>query len=412
MGKEKIVVLGLGLSPDDLTPAHLETIRSADLLLGGRRHLGFFEALPMEKRTISGDLEEILTLLRGQPPERRVVVLASGDPLLFGIGGPIVRELGLDRVRIVPNISSIAAAFARIGRPWQAATLVSLHGRDDTAPLAAAMTSRIPVAVLTDYRHSPAWLAAWLLEKGGGHLRMAVFERLGLSSETYGWYSPDQAAVSAFGDPNLVVIDGQCGQAASRLELRIGLANEAYAHANGLITKPEVRAVVLAKLALAPGLTLWDLGAGSGAVGIEASLLLVGGRVVAVEQHRERVALIRGNARRLGVYNHETLQARLPEGLEALPHPDRIFIGGGGRDLPQIVLDAARRLEPGGMIVINTILIDNLGPVLGTLEDCGFAVEVIQMQINRSRSMPWSRRMAAENPVWVISGSKEQKVAS
>lgn len=409
MDKEKIIILGVGLSPDDLTSAHLETIRSADLLLGGRRHLAYFQDLPVEKQTIAGDLEAILALLRAQPPGRRVVVLASGDPLLFGIGGRIVAELGAERVHIVPNVSSIAAAFARIGRPWQAAALVSLHGRKDIAALGVALKTRPLVAVLTDPQHHPAWLAAWLLEKGAGHLRLAVFERLGLPEERFDWYSPAQAAAAAFGDPNLVVILSDEEPETAGPKLRLGLGEEAYAHENGLITKPEVRAVVLARLALAPGLTLWDLGAGSGAVGIEASLLLGAGRVVAVEQKPERVALIQENARRYRVYNHEALCARLPDGLDRLPPPNRIFIGGGGADLPAIVRKSAGHLEPDGVMVINTILLDNLGPAIASLEDCGLAVEVVQLQIQRSRPMPWSRRLAAENAVWVIRGSKAEK---
>jgi precorrin-6Y C5,15-methyltransferase (decarboxylating) len=399
-----MVILGMGLSAADLTAVHLETIRSADLLVGGRRHLAQFEDLAMEKKIIGGDLEEILAVLGAQAPRRRVVVLASGDPLLFGIGGRVVRELGPEKVRVVPNVSSMAAAFARIHEPWEAAALVSLHGRNDTGPLAAALTSNALVAVLTDGRHTPAWLAGWLLDKGADHFRMAVFEQLGTSREKYGWYTPDQAAVMKFGDPNLVVLKADAAQLGAGQRLRIGLSDGAYAHENGLITKAEVRAVVLAKLALAPGMTLWDLGAGSGAVGIEASLLLAAGRIVAVEEKAARVALIKANARRLGVFNHDVVHARLPEGMDLLPRPDRIFVGGGGRDLAAILRKAACHLKPGGVMVANTVLLDNLAPATEVLEACGLEVDVVQMQISRSKPMPWSRRLAAENPVWIITG--------
>jgi precorrin-6Y C5,15-methyltransferase (decarboxylating) len=403
MVREKIVVLGMGLSARDLTAAHLEMIRTADLLVGGRRHLGFFEDLPVEKRTITGDVEDIMTLLRAQPPHRRVVVLASGDPLLFGIGGRLVRELGHENVEIVPNVSSMAAAFARLGESWEAAALVSLHGREDTSPLAAALGSRALTAVLTDGRRDPAWLAHWLMDKGAEHVRLAVFEKLGTSQERWAWYTTAQAAAMVFDAPNLVVIKA-CGPAPT---LRLGLDDEAYAHEEGLITKAEVRAVALAKLALGPGMTVWDLGAGSGAVGIEAALFIGPGRIVAVEAKPRRAAQIRENARRLGVYNLEVFEARLPDGLAALPPPDRVFVGGGGRDLPAIIARAAEHLTPAGVMVVNTVLLDNLAPAVDGFQRAGMAVEVVQIQIGRSKPMPWSLRLAAENPVWVIRGSRK-----
>jgi precorrin-6Y C5,15-methyltransferase (decarboxylating) len=406
MDREKIVILGMGLSDQDLTASHLESIRSADLLVGGQRHLAPFQDLPMEKCTIGGDLEEILTLLRAQPPQRRVVVLASGDPLLFGIGGRLVRELGADQVHVVPNVSSMAAAFARLGEPWEASALVSLHGREETGPLAAALRTRVLTAVLTDGRRTPSWLAGWLMEKGADYARLAVFERLGTPQERWRWYSPVQAAEMVFETPNLVVIKVDDPAAYPR-PLRLGLDDETYAHEEGLITKSEVRAVVLAKLALGPGLTLWDLGAGSGAVGIEAALFIGPGRIAAVEAKPGRAVQIRENARRFGVYNLEVFEARLPDGMEALPPPDRIFIGGGGRDLPAIIARAAERLAPEGVMVVNTVLLDNLAPALAALENAGLAVEVVQIQIGRSKPMPWSLRLAAENPVWIIRGSRK-----
>jgi precorrin-6Y C5,15-methyltransferase (decarboxylating) len=169
-----------------------------------------------------------------------------------------------------------------------------------------------------------------------------------------------------------------------------------------------VRAVTLARLMLGQGMTLWDLGAGSGAVGIEASLLIGDGRIVALEKKPERVAQIRANAIDFGVYNHAVIQAELPDGLAGLPAPDRIFIGGGGQDLTAIVREAGRYLQPGGIVVVNTVLLDNLGRITATMEEIGLAVDVIQMQVNHSRPMPWSARMEARNPVWIIQGRAKE----
>jgi precorrin-6Y C5,15-methyltransferase (decarboxylating) len=410
MDKEKIIVIGMGISAGDLTADQLETIRSADLLVGGRRHLARFAALSMEKQEITGDVAAMVAALRARKESRRIVVLASGDPLLFGIGARLVREFGQAAVTVLPNVSSIAVAFARINEPWDDAKIISLHGRDRGFQLLAALKTPGPVAVLTDPEQTPGRLAGWLMERGLGRgVRMAAFEQLGAAEEKFAWYDLSTAAGQRFAQPNLVILktDGESIAAAQRLH--IGMDAEAYAHEKGMITKAEVRAVTLAKLRLAPGLVLWDLGAGSGAVGIEASVLLGPGRIVAVEEKYERVALIKENARRFGVYNHEVVQAKLPEGMDLFPRPDRIFIGGGGRDLEVIIRQAAGRLGPGGVMVVNTVLLDNLAPAMATLEACGLAVEVIQIQISRSKPMPWSQRLAAENGVWIISGKMKAK---
>ncbi|MDZ7596707.1 MAG: precorrin-6y C5,15-methyltransferase (decarboxylating) subunit CbiE [Desulfobacterales bacterium] len=401
----KVLIVGMGMSARDLTPAHIEVIRSAQVLVGASRHLAPFADLAAENREIAGPMAETVAFIRARRVEHRVVVLASGDPLFFGIGHTIAQALGRDQVVILPNVTAIAAAFARINEPWGEAAVVSLHGRDRQFDILAALKGGKAVAVLTDQRQSPQWLAQWLAERGAEAVRMAVFERLGSDEEAFGWHTPLQAAEKTFAQPNVVILkppeDGPAPRA-----LALGTPDEAFLHENGLITKAEVRAVTLAKLRLEPGLTLWDLGAGSGAVGIEASVLLGAGRIIAVEQHAGRVDQIRQNANRYGVYNHETIQARLPEGLASLPRPDRIFIGGGGRDLAAVVRETAGCLNPGGVMVINTVLLDNLHQTLDALEELAMAPDVVQLQVSRSRSMPWSSRLEAQNPVWIISATR------
>ncbi len=405
---KNVYVIGMGLSARDLTSALLEIIRSADLLVGGRRHLEQFPELDVEKRVIGGRVAEIVAAVRAAMEDRQVVVLASGDPLLFGIGARIVEGIDKEHVTVLPNVSSIAAAFARIKQPWGDARLVSLHGRDRRFALLDALKPNEPVAVLTDPRQTPAWLAGWLLERGVDHLQMAVFERLGDEREAVAWYTLEAASRKTFDQPNLTILlpGGEGGD--NPQFLSVGMPEGSYRHERGLITKSEVRAVSLAKLNLGPGMTLWDLGAGSGAVGIEASLLLGDGRIVAVEKKGDRVARIRANAIGFGVYNHEVVQAELPDGLVHLPRPDRIFVGGGGRDLAAIVRAAAQYLKPGGTLVVNTVLIENLSRIVAVIEETGLAVEVVQMQISRSSPMPWSARLEARNPVWIIQGRPKE----
>jgi precorrin-6Y C5,15-methyltransferase (decarboxylating) len=263
------------------------------------------------------------------------------------------------------------------------------------------------VAVLTDPGQSPQWLARWLMKKGVGHTEMAVFERLGADDEAFGWYTLNQAAEIAFSGPNVVILKPMANRGAVD-DLVLGMGDGDYRHDGGMITKSEVRAVTLAKLRLTPGLTLWDLGAGSGSVGIEASVLLGHGRIVAVEQDAGRVARIRQNAVQYGVYNIDVKLAVLPEGLADLPRPDRIFIGGGGRRLTSIIRAAADFLAPDGIMVTNTVLVDNVTRALETMDAAGMQTDVVHVQISRSKAMPWSRRMEAHNPVWIVSGVKER----
>ncbi|MGP7988338.1 MAG: precorrin-6y C5,15-methyltransferase (decarboxylating) subunit CbiE, partial [Desulfobaccales bacterium] len=297
-----VQVVGLGMSPDDLTPRALKVIREAQVLVGGRRLLSYFPDHPAQKITLGKDPEGTLGQLPALAADLRVVVLASGDPNFYGVGPLVLKLLGPEQVVVHPNITAVQAACARLKMAWQDASVVSLHGRS-FQPLAESL-SRGPdrVLVYTDPEHTPGAIARWLLARGQEEARLCVLEDLGQATERLTWLSPREALEQEFSPLNLVVIlpgARQHPQAATPSEagglghLHLGLPEEALARQGGLITKAEVRAVVLAKLALTPGLTLWDLGAGCGSVSLEASLLLPGGRIIAVEQDQDRAAQIR-----------------------------------------------------------------------------------------------------------------------
>ncbi|MGE5256794.1 MAG: precorrin-6Y C5,15-methyltransferase (decarboxylating) subunit CbiT, partial [Hyphomicrobiales bacterium] len=297
----------------------------------------------------------------------------------------------------------------RIKEPWGGIQVFSLHGRRYEGELLRTLETKNKAAVLTDPENNPAWLARLIMARTGGGYRLAVFEALGSDSERHGWYSLAQAATRHFADPNIVVLKREAVPAAARSPLVLGTPDECFEHQQGLITKSEVRAVTLAKLRLGPGQVLWDLGAGSGSVAIEASLLIGKGRIVAVEKDPQRIEQIKANARRFGIRRLNAVQAELPEGLHGLPKPDRIFIGGGGKNLQSIIEAAARHLGPGGLMVVNTVLLQNVNGALATLHKLGFATEFVQVQIHRSQSMPYGERLEALNPVWIITGIRKDK---
>lgn len=404
---KSISVIGIGLSPQDLTPKYREIIHAADVLVGGKRHLSFFEDFPALKKEINKDLTGLAEYLKNRNG-KNVVVIASGDPLFYGIGAFLVKSLGAENVVIYPNITTVAGAFARIKESWHDAQVLSLHGRDSEKELAEAIAEKDKIAVFTDSDKNPAWVANFILKKGAKEeFQVWVFEQLGSPDEKIASYTPEQAASLSFSEPNFVILRRVAFPKECKL-LYNGMPDKCYLHHKGNITKPEVRAVSLSKLKLfSSDYVLWDLGAGSGSVSIEASLFLKTGKIIAVEHKAERIEQIRANGRQFGIRNLEVVEAALPDGLDKLPKPDRIFIGGGGKELGAIIDTAARHLKPGGIMVINTVLVQSLVLALESLKRNGFNADFVQIQISRGQKMPWGERTEAQNPVWIISGEKE-----
>ena len=397
-------VIGMGLSPKDLTQAHMDIIRSAQVLVGGKRHLSAFQDIHAIKREIAGPIDKVIEFIRENMAYRKVVVLASGDPLFFGIGKVLIEHLGKDRVVIHPNVTSMASAFARLGLSWQDAGWISLHGKKDMSRLRDVLDEKRLICVLTDPVNNPSAIA----ETVCGHRdswKMWVLQRLGSKDEIIKCVDPGSARGEEFVQPNVVVLKKE--------ELRdppgplcIGAPDHWFIHERGMITKAPVRAVSLSLLRLKKDHLLWDLGAGSGSVSVEASILLSAGRIYAVEKNRDRASQIRANADRFGVENLNVIHAEMPGCLDELPGPDRVFIGGGGKAFPEILEKAGRVLRPGGRIVVNTVLMETMNMAVTRLNKMKFKTEMIQLQVNRSKEMPSSLRMEALNPVWIIAGEK------
>jgi len=397
--------IGMGLSPRDLTETHLEMIHAADILVGGKRHLDAFSDTGALKKNITGNIGAVVEFIRRHMKDKTIVVLASGDPLFYGIGPVLIAAFGAENVMVYPNISSISGAFARIKESRHDAHVVSIHGDIREPELAKAFLSHDKIAVLTDPVKNPAWLAGFLIDHDLADFRMCVLEQLGTDTEQVAWYDPAQAVDEKFAQPNVVILKRTSTVPPVRRPIHIGMPDSWFVHQEGLITKSEVRAVTIAKLRLGSDHILWDLGAGSGSVSIEAAAFITRGNIFAVEQHPDRIEHIIQNKKRFGVDNLEIRQAVLPDGLEQLPHPDRIFIGGGGKVLEKIIETAAGYLKPDGVIVINTVLLSNIEAATAALRRLGFQTDITQIQISRSRSMPWGERLNAFNPVWIISGT-------
>jgi precorrin-6Y C5,15-methyltransferase (decarboxylating) len=399
-----VQVVGLGMSPADLTQGAREIIREAQVLVGGRRLLDYFPEHRSMKIPLGKDPEGTLRQLPALAETKRVVVLASGDPNFYGVGPLVVRVLGAEQVVIHPNLTAVQTACARLRMPWQDATVVSLHGRA-WEPLAAALDKAGPLLIYTDPVHTPGEIARFLLSRGLSRARVCVLEDLGQDTERITWMNLTEAREREFSPLNLVVVTPDPEEVKPRPpRLHLGLPEEGLVHQAGLITKAEVRAVVLAKLRLFPGQILWDVGAGCGSVALEASLLIPGGKIFAVERHPERAAQIAANREQYGVANLEVVCAPAPVGLAKLPDPHRVFVGGGGPEVAAIIQEAVRRLGPEGRVVITAALLETLAIARNTLEQVGWEVEVVQVQVSRSHPLAGGTALQALNPVWVITG--------
>ncbi len=405
----KLSIIGLGLSFNDLTEEHLSIIGNADALAGGSRHLNCFTEFTGEKVLITKDLKGLFEKLKQLLVEKKkVVVIASGDPLFYGIGSYLSKQLGNDNVKIFPNINSVAGAFSRINESWHDAKVISLHGRNFKDEYLDEFKKYDKLAVLTGGENTPGMLSEILSSAKLDDFNICVMESLGDETETIEWFSPKTIITKEFSEPNIMIfIRSKTKQEEKTPPVFPGMPEDFFQHESGLITKSEVRVVSLSKLMPESNSIMWDLGAGSGSISIEASYYIKTGQIYAVEKNEKRINQIKENQKHFQVNNLKVVQGVLPDAIKNLPDPDRIFIGGGGVNLVPIIKEGAKRLLSRGRIVINTVLLKNMASSLEILEELGFETEIIQMQINYGHKMPWNQMLKSHNPVWIIQGIKK-----
>ena len=397
----RITVIGLDGSP--LSPEAESLLKKAVLVAGGERHLETLGVEPERAAILKDDLSGALDRIAeaGEP----VVVLASGDPGFFGIVRLLGERFGTENLRVLPAVSSVARAFARAGFSWDDAITVSAHGRDPRRAVNACR-AHPKVAVLTSPGCGPADLAREL--QGWGRT-FFVAERLGEPDEHVLWGEAAKIVSMEWRDPNVVlVVDGERvvgtkGWVSPGMSSPGGwaLPEDDFEHRSGMITKPGTRALVLARLGPGPGDLVWDVGAGSGSVAIECARL--GAAAIAIESDPESCARIRKNAAR-----HDAcvrvIEGEAPDALHDLPEPDAVFIGGSGGSFEEIVKLCAVRARRA--VVLTLITLERIVPAGGILSDCGLEVETTLLQASRVKGVGKLHRLAAETPVFVVSGRK------
>ncbi|AWH93503.1 precorrin-6y C5,15-methyltransferase (decarboxylating) subunit CbiE [Dietzia lutea] len=363
----RVVVVGVGGDGwQGLDEARRRAVLKADVLLGGERHLAMIPGgVTAERVPWPRPLRDGLPELLGRFDGRAIVALASGDPLVAGIGTTLIELLGADGVEVLPAASSVALARARMR--WPAESVAVLR---DHRGLVRELSPGRRLLVLSADRHTPAEVAATLRGAGFGGSAMTVLGDLGAPAEArFSCPACDWAADREAPALHVLAVECVADASARPLGLAAGLPDDAF-ESDGQLTRRDLRASALSRLAPAAGDLLWDVGAGAGSVGIEWMRAHPSCRTIAVEADSERAARIARNAAALGVPALEVVHGRAPEALDGLPRPDAVFIGGGGT-APGLLRECWDALVPGGRLVAHAVTLETERVVIDARAEFG-----------------------------------------
>ncbi|RFB76293.1 precorrin-6y C5,15-methyltransferase (decarboxylating) subunit CbiE [Methylovirgula sp. 4M-Z18] len=393
-----LTLIGLGEDGlDGLSSAARSLLAQAELVVGGERHLALAGPLTCETLAWPSPLTDALPQIL-QWRGRRVCVLASGDPFFYGVGTLLGAHVGIDEMFCLPGISAFSLAAARLGWSLQNCKLLSLHGRDFTLIRPHLQRGARIIALSWDGT-TPQKLCAELAARGMGQSRLSVLENMGGARERTRTFIAADGAPDDVEPLNTIALEVVAGHDARIIPPVSGL-DEAFFEHDGQITKREIRALTLTALRPLPGQVLWDIGAGSGSIGIEWMLLDPANRTIAIEARSDRAARALRNAQALGVPHLHMVIGHAPEALRDLPQPDAIFIGGGMT--VDGVMDAAfDALRVGGRLVINAVTLESQARLTDLHERRGG--DLTHIQIAHAEPLGGFRSWRAALPVtqWV-----------
>ena len=405
----KVCVIGISAGgAQSLTAALRKRLDKAEVLAGGERHLGYFPDFGGERLLIGHPLEAwVEAVATAADAGRQVVVLASGDPLFYGIGTRLQARLGADRLEFHPQATSLQLACARLGMPWEDAVWVSIHARP-FENLRRVLGRYTTIGVLTDNGQTPEAICRWLVEAEVDEYDVAVLENLGAANERLSQGRPQALLAQTFAPLNVVLLRRRAEwvsppRAASAL---LGAPESAFDHrrtGDGMITKAEVRAVTLARLQPLPTDVAWDIGAGSGAVSVEWGRLLSRGMVYAVERDTQTFARLQTNVHDHRAYNVMPMHAEAPACMAELPDPDGVFIGGSGGQLAAILSAALKRLRPGGRVVANFILLEHVHEAQQWAKAHGLESDLVWLSVARSKPLAGMTSLEPLTPIAILS---------
>src|SRR3972149_3051167 len=386
-----IYIIGIGVEgKSSLSQRALGLIEGTGVLIGGRRHLACFPEFQGKKIVIGSDLNKIIKVLTPHSslltPDY-AVVLATGDPNFFGIADFIIKKLGRELVEIIPNVSVMQEAFARIRENWNDARFLSVHGRGKVRSQESGVKSQKDiideivcqnkVGIFTDPDNTPAKIAKMLFNKGVDNYKAYVCEDLGTEQERVTAGSLKRIIKKRFSPLNVMILirSQESGVRGQREKLK-----------NNSI--------------------VWDVGAGCGSISIEAALFARKGKVFAIEKEKSRAMHIEKNKKRFAISNLEIIDRNAPDCLKELPMPDAVFIGGGGEDIGKILAVCSKKLTARGIIVVNAITLDTLKAATDFFKKSNWNSETVSVNIAKTKDIAKLQLFNAYNPIFITIGEK------
>jgi precorrin-6Y C5,15-methyltransferase (decarboxylating) len=408
----KVQIIGIGDDGlDGLTGPARQVVQQAEVLIGARPSLDGVSASKAEKVEIGGDLDTVIRKVEAAAG-KRVVILATGDPLFYGTARFLCDRLGKDRFEVTPHVSSMQLAFARVKESWDDAYLTNLASQPLELVVEKARTAA-KVGLFTSDQSPPAAVAQALLDRKIDYFTAYVCENLGSPDERVTSGDLADIAKQEFSPLNVLVLIRKPNvpdRPAAMLGRKLfGNPDEMFLQSKpkrGLLTPAEVRSIALSFLDIGPTSTIWDVGAGSGSVAIEAAQIADGGRAFAIEMDPEDYALIASNAERFSVRNLTPILGKAPEAWSGLPQPDAVFVGGTGRQVRRIVELAFEQLRPGGRLVANVGSVENLAAVREVLLGKGGDPSVLMINLARGNDQLDRLHFESLHPTFLISAVK------
>ena len=408
----KVPVIGIG--PDGLaglTARSRELLLGAEIVFGSEMALRLLPELSAERAVIGANLPDVVERLRALLGRKRIALVATGDPLFYGTARYLCEKAGSEHFEVMPHVSSMQLAFARIKESWEEAFLTDLAARPLEDALDKIRTSET-VGLFTSEQYQPGRVCAELLGRGIDYFTAYVCENLGGKDERITRGELADIRDMRFDPLNILILKRKPNRPdrprAARLR-RFGNPDEVFAQTRpktGLITQAEVRSIALSQLDLHPGDVFWDVGAGSGSVAIEAAGLVAPGPAFAIEQDPADYHLMMANAETFGVSNLKPIAGTAPEVFTRLPAPDAIFVGGNGGEVARLLEACFAALRPGGRLVTNVGTIEMLTATYAVMKRLGGGVEAILINLSRGVEQLESLRFEAVNPTFLLRVNK------
>lgn len=405
----------IGLGDDGLDGASESVrrlIRDADVLAGNERVMSLLPDDGARRIVLGTDIETAADELADAAKSKRVAIVMGGDPLFYGLARYLCERIGVDRCEIVPHVSTMQLAFARVKESWDDAYLTNLANHRLEAVVERIRTAE-KVGLFTTPDFGPDKVAQSLLDRRITYFAAYVCENLGARNERVTRGTLNDVAEQQFHPLNVMILvrDGDAPDqpresASHRL---FGNPDEAFVQSqpkHGLLTPAEVRAVALAQLAIHPRSVVWDVGAGSGSVSVEAAMLAPAGAVYAIEQDEEDAELIRENSTRFGVGNVHAVVGRAPDVWADLPDPDAVFIEGSGREVARLSELALARMKSGGRLVASVRSIEGVHELRQSLSRASEQPTVWMLNISRGTEQLGRLRFEALNPAFLVAAAK------